>query len=209
MKIIVISDTHGEHDELIIPECDVLIHCGDMTSLGKEHSVREFMNWFSNLNQAKHKIVIAGNHDFFFERKGKYARNLVPLNVIYLENKMVEIEGIKFYGTPVTPPFHNWAFNVPENELIKYWNDIPTDIDVLITHGPPKGILDVSPWGKVHTGSQNLYDQVVNRIKPKFHCFGHIHDCYGMLEIDGITFINASNLNEEYEVANKPIEIII
>lgn len=207
LKICVISDTHGEHGELVIPQCDILVHCGDSTSLGKEHSVVEFLNWFSSLEQCKNKVFIAGNHDFFFERKVEYAKTLIPENVFYLEDSVIEIEGIKFYGTPVTPVFHNWAFNKTEEQLTDYWKDIPEGIDFLITHGPPLGILDVSPWTKKHCGSETLKNEIFERIKPKYHCFGHIHDCYGIEEIDGVTFVNASSLNEQYEVSNEPIII--
>jgi len=210
MRIVIISDTHGEHWYLKdIPASDVLIHCGDITPLGKEHSVREFLKWFGGLEQCKNKIFVAGNHDFLFERRGEYARSLVPENVIYLENRMVEIDGIKFYGTPISLPFHDWAFNVSEECMPKYWKDIPDDIDVLITHGAPFGIMDVSPRRRINTGSVTLKKEVFERIKPKIHAFGHIHDCYGIKEIDGITFINASILNEDYDIANKPVLIEI
>jgi len=209
-KICIISDTHGEHMYLPpIPDCDALIHCGDITSLGKEYDVVQFLDWFKGLNQCKNKIFIAGNHDFLFERRKKIALELIPENVIYLENSMVEIDGIKFWGTPVSLPFHNWAFNRTPEQILKYWKMIPDGIDVLITHGAPKYIMDVSPWSRTHTGSESLTNEVLNRIKPKIHCFGHIHDCYGINETGGITFINASNLNEDYEIANKPVIIEI
>jgi Icc-related predicted phosphoesterase len=207
LKICVISDTHGEHEELIIPTCDILVHCGDSTSLGKEHSVKEFLKWFSGLEQCRKKIFIPGNHDFLFERESEHAETLIPENVIYLNDRIIEIEGVKFYGTPVTPVFHNWAFNKTEEQLIEYWKKVPEKVDFLITHGPPLDILDVSPWTKTHCGSKSLKTEVFDRIKPKYHCFGHIHDCYGIETINGITFVNASNLNEQYEVSNEPIII--
>jgi len=209
MKICIISDTHGEHKELIIPECDVLIHCGDITSLGKEHSVIYFLDWFKSLDQCKYKIFIAGNHDFYFEREYKKAIALIPDNVIYLQDDEIMIDGVKFHGTPVSLPFHNWAFNRDSAKIRKYWQSIPDDTDVLITHCPPLNIMDLSPWGKVNIGSISLLDEVMNRIKPNVHCFGHLHDCYGIEVINGITFINASNLNEDYEISNPPIIIEI
>lgn len=209
MKICFISDTHGEHEGMIIPKCDVLIHCGDVTSLGKEHSVVEFLNWFKSLNHCKNKIFIAGNHDFLFERNSKRIKELMPDNVIYLENSGCEIDGVTFWGTPVTLPFHNWAFNRTGEQITKYWDQVPLGVDVLITHGPPANIMDLSPWGKNNIGSHTLYESVMNRIKPKIHCFGHLHDCHGVMNIDGIKFINASSLNEAYEIANEPILIEI
>jgi Icc-related predicted phosphoesterase len=209
MKIVIISDTHGEHQSLKIPKCDVIVHCGDITPLGKEHSIKEFLSWFSSLDQCKYKIFISGNHDFLFERARVYAKELIPENIIYLEDSMVEIEGKKFYGTPVQIAFHNWAFNRTEEELSEYWKKIPEGVDVLITHGPPYNVLDKTHWGGIHTGSPSLFEEVTNRIKPKIHCFGHIHEDYGIEEINGITFVNASNLNLEYEVSNEPIVLEI
>lgn len=210
MKLVFISDTHGDHKDLKnIPETDVLIHCGDISALGSQSSIEYFLEWFSSLEQAKNKIFVAGNHDFLFQRNPLLARSLVPSNVIYLEDSGCEIDGVKFWGTPVQLPFYNWAFNTPADKIIDYWNMIPCDTDVLITHSPPYGIMDVSHWGRNHIGSQSLYDQISTRIKPKIHCFGHLHEGYGVQNIGDTIFINASNLDDNYAVANPPILIEI
>jgi len=207
ITIAIISDTHNKHKQLNLPDADVIIHCGDFTSVGKEHEIRNFFKWYSKLEQYKHKIVIAGNHDWLFETNSLLAKSLVPKNVIYLEDSGVEIEGIKFYGTPVQRPFNNWAFNRPEEKLEKHWQAIPDNIDVLITHSPPYSIMDLSIYNGDCCGSPSLYNEVVERIKPLVHLMGHIHDGYGVKIINGVVFINASNLDESYNCVNKPILI--
>lgn len=209
MKLCIISDTHNKHKRLSkLPEADVIIHCGDMTSMGHSHEIVDFMKWFSKLNY-QYKICIAGNHDWLFDTNRLIAREKVPENVIYLEDSGVEIEGIKFWGTPVQLPFNNWAFNKPEARLIPHWQAIPDDIDVLITHQPPYSIFDWSVYDLKHTGSPSLYKEVVERIKPKVHCFGHIHSGYGVKIIENIKFVNASNLDEDYMCVNNPVVIEI
>lgn len=210
MKICIISDTHNKHKRLAkLPEADVIIHCGDFTSMGHSHEIVEFMKWFSKLEEFKHKIIIAGNHDWLFETNGVLAREKVPENVIYLEDSEVIIDGIKFYGTPVSLPFMNWAFNRPEEKLKLHWEAIPDDTDVLITHQPPFGIFDWSVYDNKHTGSPSLYFEVMERIQPKIHCFGHIHSGHGIKVIENTTFINASNLDEDYMCVYEPIIIDI
>jgi Icc-related predicted phosphoesterase len=209
VKLCIISDTHNKHKRLSkLPEADVIIHCGDMTSMGHSHEIVDFMKWFSKLNY-QYKICIAGNHDWLFDTNRLIAREKVPENVIYLEDSGVEIEGIKFWGTPVQLPFNNWAFNKPEARLIPHWQAIPDDIDVLITHQPPYSIFDWSVYDLKHTGSPSLYKEVVERIKPKVHCFGHIHSGYGVKIIENIKFVNASNLDEDYMCVNNPVVIEI
>ena len=209
MKICIISDTHNKHKRLAkLPDADVIIHCGDFTSMGHSHEIVEFMKWYSKLPY-KHKIIIAGNHDWLFETNHLLALEKVPENVIYLEDGEIIIDGIKFYGTPVQLPFMNWAFNRPEEKLKKHWGAIPDDTDVLITHQPPFGLMDWSVYDKIHTGSPSLYKEVVERIKPRVHCFGHIHSGHGIKVIEDITFINASNLDEDYMCVYDPILVEI
>jgi len=205
MKICIISDTHNKHKRLgRLPDADMIIHCGDFTSMGHSHEIVDFMKWYSMLPY-KHKLIIAGNHDWLFERSRLLALEKVPENVIYLEDSGIEIEGLNFYGIPVQPPYNNWAFNRPEEKLIEHWKAIPDNTDVLITHGPPNSIFDFSVYDRIHTGSPSLYFEVVDRIRPKLHCFGHIHSGYGIKVIENTTFINASNLDEDYMCVNKPV----
>jgi Icc-related predicted phosphoesterase len=187
----------------------MIIHCGDFTSVGKEHEVRNFFKWFSALDRYEHKLIIAGNHDLLFERAGLLARSLVPKNVIYLQDSGVEINGLKFYGTPVQKIFHNWAFNRTDDILKKHWEAIPGDIDILITHSPLYGILDFVPFERSHEGCPILYDEVINRIRPKAMFFGHIHEGRGTYAFENITFVNASLLDDNYDMIYKPVLVEI
>jgi Icc-related predicted phosphoesterase len=211
MKICIISDTHTKHKLIGIEkyEADVLIHCGDMTGNGGIQAITQFMEWFSSLEQFKHKIVIAGNHDWLFERANLRAREVVPDNVVYLEDEEVVIDGVKFYGTPVQKHFCNWAFNRYEQKMAQHWAAIPDDTDVVITHSPPYMIGDYVPHSMQHEGSPSLYKEIVERIRPKIHCFGHIHEGYGLKIIDDIKFINASCLDGDYMAVNNPFIVEI
>ena len=209
-SIVIISDTHNKHKHLgHLPDADMIIHCGDFTSIGQSHEIMNFMKWYSNLNQYKYKICCAGNHEILFETNRVLALEEIPKNVIYLEDSGINIEGLNFYGSPVQLPFMNWAFNRPEEKLIEHWKAIPDNTDVLITHGAPYGIMDFGVYTNHHTGSLSLYWEVMNRIKPLVSMFGHVHSDYGVKVIENTTFINASNLNDDYMCVNNPILIEI
>jgi Icc-related predicted phosphoesterase len=201
-----ISDTHNKHNKLIIPECDFLIHSGDISSMGYEYEIVNFLKWFSK-QPAKYKIFTVGNHDWLFERNRSLAKSLIPENVIYLEDESIEIDGLNFYGSPVQLEFCNWAFNRSEESLTRYWSNIPDNIDILITHSPAYGILDDVRHNGKHLGSPSLYDEVTNRIKPLIHCFGHIHSGHGTKFINNTCFVNASVLDEDYKLSYNPILI--
>lgn len=211
-KIVFISDTHNKHKHLtskgmgnILGSGDYLIHCGDCTSMGHKHEINGFLDWFSNTD-FKHKIFIAGNHDFGFEQQTDIDQEYKDKGVIYLFDNDVTIDGIKFYGSPWQPEFHDWAFNLPRGEeLAAKWEKIPDDVDILITHGPAYGILDYAPIGG-HVGCKELYRKIAE-VKPKIHVCGHIHDGYGQKTMGGIEFLNASVLNDRYEYAHKPIVV--
>jgi Calcineurin-like phosphoesterase. len=150
LKFIVISDTHGHHKKLILPEGDIIIHAGDISMRGEEHEVADFIRWFAKLDY-RYKIFIAGNHDFFFERVTKEKiQSLIPDNVIYLHNSSIELEGIVIWGSPITPWFHNWAFNVHRGaDIALYWSHIPCAADIVITHGPSYGCVDRTIYGSM------------------------------------------------------------
>jgi predicted phosphohydrolase len=156
----------------------------------------------------KHVLMIAGNHDWVFERDKKASRTLK--NITYLEDTDVVIDGVKFYGSPHQPWFFDWAFNLPRNgpELERVWSLIPEDTDVLITHGPPFGILD-QPFGRgEHAGCRLLLGRV-EVVRPKVHVFGHIHGSYGRKRVGGTLFLNASLCNEAYQPANPPLVVAL
>lgn len=202
MKIVCISDTHGKHKEIELPDGDLLIHAGDISGRGEIWQVESFLQWYS-AQPHTHKVLIAGNHDFLAERNAVLFQELVPENVIYLNDSGIEIEGIKIWGSPVSPWFYDWAFNRQRGEEIKkHWDLIPENTDILITHGPAYGIRDLTFDGQ-KVGCEELNKRIFD-IRPKLHLCGHIHEAYGVEEIDGITFINASILNLAYQVAHPP-----
>lgn len=204
MKIVLISDTHSFHDQVQVPSGDILIHAGDFSRMGRMPEVTDFLDWFSALPH-QHKIFISGNHDFMAESDPGLFRSLIPEGLYYLENESLHLEGIHFWGSPITPTFMDWAFNRNRgSEIQRYWERIPEDVDILITHGPPFGVGDeVMPRGE-QVGCESLR-AIVDQIKPKYHLFGHVHEGYGQYEENGIHFFNGSNLNEYYEVVNAPI----
>ena len=202
MKVVAISDTHMRHHDVQLPEGDLLLHAGDITSCGILEEALDFLAWFTE-QPHPNKILIAGNHDFVFERNRPEILKLIPNNITYLENEGVEIDGIKIWGSPVQPTFYDWAFNVNRGAAIKkYWDLIPNDTDVLITHGPPYGILDRTVSYK-SVGCEELLI-AVERVKPKVHLFGHIHEAHGNYNDGNTTFVNASILNEKYIYTNDP-----
>jgi len=212
MLITIISDTHTKHHHIPkehLPGGDMIIHCGDISSRGYREEVRLFLEWFTDLDSYTHKVFIAGNHDFFFEDNPIQSKELVQEypNIIYLQDNMVEIEGVKIYGSPWQPEFYNWAFNLPRNgdKLKEKWKAIPENIDILITHGPPFGCLDKTIQGQ-SVGCEILTEEI-KRINPIIHCFGHIHYAYGFVQRDNINFINACSLGENYVYQNKPLNI--
>lgn len=202
MKIVCLSDTHGAHREIQVPEGDLLLHAGDLSKRGKEAEIADFNDWLGELPH-RHKVVVAGNHDFLFERDARHAEALLT-NATYLRNDSTTVNGLKIWGSPVTPWFFDWAFNRQRGtDIRRYWEQIPTDTDILITHGPPRTILDRTVRGDT-VGCDDLLEIVWNR-KPKVHLFGHIHEAYGQLTIDGIRFVNASIMNVHYKPVNLPV----
>ncbi|AWG21653.1 metallophosphoesterase [Flavobacterium faecale] len=204
MNITLISDTHFLHNQLHLQGGDMLIHAGDLCGHGTEGEVLAFLKWFGE-QPYKHKIFIAGNHDWFFEKQDKtYIDKIIPKKIHYLNDSGVEIEGLKIWGSPVQPTFLDWAFNRQKGaEINKHWKLIPEDTDILITHGPPFGILDRTN-SNYNAGCEMLLKKV-DQIKPKLHVFGHIHEGYGMVEKDKTIFVNASSVNLNYQLVNAPI----
>lgn len=182
MKIFAISDTHGRHEQVQIPEgTDMIIHAGDFSNVKSpalnHNEVNLFLIWLEQ-QPVKYKVIIAGNHDTSIESRFINKEDFQNRNIIYLEHELVEIEGIKIFGSPYTPEFCNWAFNRARNKIGRIWDTIPDDIDILITHGPPKSILDSASRDRhvsEHVGCSALLKRVL-KIQPKYHIFGHIHD---------------------------------
>jgi Icc-related predicted phosphoesterase len=194
VKIVAISDTHGMYDKIQVPEGDVLIHAGDITMHGYLHELNAFNAWVGTLSHA-HKLVIAGNHDWEFQRRPLFAQEAMT-NCTYLQDSAVVIDGVTFYGAPWQPTFYNWAFNVDRGAPIREKSD------VLITHGPAFGHLDMTPQG-LPVGCEELA-VAIERIKPKAHIFGHIHHAYGIKQVAETIYVNASVCNEQYKPVNAP-----
>jgi Icc-related predicted phosphoesterase len=196
MRIALISDTHGKHDGLLLPEADLLIHAGDFSQRGRLAEVQDFMAWFAK-QPHPHKVLIAGNHDFMAEQDPALFASLIPPGITYLNDSGTEIGGLKIWGSPIQPWFFDWAFNRQRgSDIQKHWDLIPADTDILITHGPPLGALDKTASGEV-VGCANLMAKV-EEVQPRLHVFGHIHEGHG-LEVRGkTTFVNASVLNLRY-----------
>ena len=206
MKLVLISDTHARHRDFATPPGDVLIFAGDMMTDGyRVGEIADFNSWLGDQPQT-HKIVIAGNHDRLFE-SNRIESDYLLTNAVYLEDSPLIIGRVKFWGSPAQPEFCNWAFNYRRgSDIDRVWQQIPEDTDVLITHGPPAGILDTVKRGGAHLGCADL-KRAVQRVKPKLHVFGHIHGGYGEFH-DGTThFVNASLMDERYRPANQPIVV--
>jgi Icc-related predicted phosphoesterase len=171
---------------------------------GIEREIKDFLMWMDQQDY-QYKILIAGNHDFYFEKEhGRDISKIIPESIIYLNDSGVIVKGFKIWGSPVTPWFFNWAFNRHRGAAIKkYWDMIPGDTDILITHGPVFGILDATTKGE-HTGCEDLLERV-QAIQPKIHICGHIHEAYGEVSSGVTKFINASLLNEKYQLVNDPV----
>ena len=214
MKITCISDTHNKHEQIpakYLTGGDCILHSGDMTGRGTRAEIEPFLAWFNELPY-KYKILIAGNHDFFFEQAPEYEIQAVLAkypNIIYLNDSGVEIEGLKIWGSPVQPWFHNWAFNRKGDKILEHWNKIPLDTDILLVHGPVKGYLDMTKEGE-SVGCPYLLDKLKDFTNLKLLQCGHIHEAYGTFQFaDGPLLINASVLNRSYVMSHYPIELEI
>jgi predicted phosphohydrolase len=198
MRIVVISDTHGLHRGIEdLPAGDVLVHAGDFMNSGYDpKDILSFNRWLGE-QPFKHRVVCAGNHDRYFQNSPHEARFLLS-NATYLENTGITIDNVTFWASPYTPEFLNWAFMYSRGSGAKYWDQIPGSLDVLITHGPPFGILDQVAPGGVHLGCAELLQSIEQR-KPKVHVFGHIHGGAGTFENESTHFVNAAYLNEQYK----------
>lgn len=191
-----ISDTHGLHRKLTnLPDADLIVHSGDFTMGGSENEVIDFMEWFCDLPYP-YKIFIAGNHDDCL-----YKANIdgLPDNIFYLYHSSIELEGIKFHGMPL------FVAEEISGEYEKQIKQIPDDVDVLMTHQPPLGILDNS--GNRRYGNFSLLEKVT-KINPRLHLFEHIHNSYGSETVDGTIFSNASLVGDDYMLKHTPVLLL-
>lgn len=216
MKLVVTSDTHERHEYMTVPEGDVFIHAGDGANNRapalNEKPLRECLAWIESL-PFKHKIYVPGNHDTALEHRLIYAMEFPGIH--FLVHEELVIDGIKFFGSPYTPSFGTgWSYNKARHKLHDVWSTIPDDTRVLITHGPPKGILDLTKnydGSYEQTGCSALYKRI-KALNLDVHIFGHLHNEEGIynagqLKIPSIktTFINASYVDLKYKYFNEPI----
>ena len=217
MKVCCISDTHLSHNQLEIPECDLLIHAGDFSFVGKMIDIMEVNQWFGKLKEkgkCKEIVSVAGNHDWVAHNNPSWTKEAFT-NCIYLDEEPCGVFGYKVFGSAWSPFFNNWAFNAQRGkEIARHWKKIPDDTQILVVHGPPYGILDVNtediysqPLGPEHLGCEDLKNRISQLKDLKLSVHGHIHSSHGLEEHNGVKFVNASVLNESYEVVFKPIVI--
>ncbi len=213
MKIWFISDTHTLHAELTVPSgVEIVVHCGDEANHGNpwlnEPESRNFFEWFRKL-PIRHKIFVPGNHSTAIEQG--LVRNEQYPELIFLIHQATELEGLKFFGSPYTPRFFDWAYMKPRQKLDEVWAGVPAGVDILITHGPPKGILDLTKDIEtkeiVQVGCSALRRHVETRIKPQIHAFGHLHDessisNFGQYHRGATRFVNASCCNLRMDLVN-------
>lgn len=229
-RIAMISDMHGNLN-FKVPEADLLLIAGDIcpASHSPYISVGMQRNWLNSKfkkwvdeQPVEYVIFIAGNHDWIWEVSKSEVPMWIPKStcdlgmiegnkLAYLEDDWIRHEGLKIYGTPWQPPFNNWAFNKDVEQLKRHWDNIPEDVDILLTHCPPYGILDETQhpsYPKEHIGDENLLDRIKD-IKPTLSVFGHNHGENGRVDQDGIIFVNCAMVDERYKLTREPIIVEI
>lgn len=210
LKIIAVSDTHNYHKPEMLPSGDVLIHAGDFSGSGNTKELRVFIEWCKFQSPFFKKILLVpGNHDFTMLMKEKRDELLANVpNLLIMDDTSIEIDGIKFHGSPYVPTFGRWAFMKDDSRLKMHWDAIPLDTQILITHTPPHNILDQVDYpdlsGEDHAGSKTLAQRLPALTKLRLHVFGHIHESAGVAKIGEVTYINAAQVNRDYENVFKP-----
>jgi len=222
-KLALISDVHGLWPSISYPEADILVIAGDITngfgssSKSQYEEIKILVRFLQNFITTQHYkdvVVIAGNHDFCFENEKAAELFEGQEHLHYLQDSEVTIQGLKFYGSPMTPWFGGWAFNFPAPDpgrgvyrarahARNCWEAIPDDTDVLVTHGPPYGILDTTAKG-VSVGCPYLKERLATLKNLKLHVFGHIHAGAGATTIDNTVYVNASQCFSHNSLSNKP-----
>jgi Icc-related predicted phosphoesterase len=228
MRIVATSDLHGYLPE--IPKCDLLLIAGDLSPIWCDRDMSATYDWFEDKFYdwikdvpARYVVAIAGNHDFFLEKDAgeivcgeNLMKNLGKIfadKFVYLKSQVTEFEGLKIWGSPFVPNLPSWAFPKTEEQLANLYASIPSDVDIVMTHGPAKGILDnlASPHHP-HVGSTAFREWLLSQTwGPKLVVAGHIHKNYGWTKLPfrDTLFMCASHMNEVYDTAktNPPIVI--
>lgn len=221
VRLVCISDTHGKHRDVLLPPGDILIHGGDFSKSGETGSMKDLSAYFQESN-FEEVVCIAGNHDlplheeFYKEKWNRFHRHAFDIqdakdsiqNCKYLEDSSYTSQrGIEIYGSPWSPFFFDWAFNLQRGkEIMEKWKLVPTSTDILVTHGPPLGRGDLT-CNDVRAGCYDLLVEVQQRIVPRVHIFGHIHEGAGVTYDSKTLYINASNMNISYQAVNYPVVV--
>jgi len=208
MRVVCISDTHGKYRGLQVPDGDILLHAGDITTYGRPLELDDFNKWLGTLPHT-HKVVIGGNHDAALAQNSVGFGKHILSNAHYLQDSEACVGGVRIWGSPWTPEFNGWHFMLPRGPKLRAkWAKIPEGIDILLTHGPPAGKCDYSKHQRWYVGCDYLREAVI-KVQPKYHVFGHVHESYGVQMGEFTTFINASIMTRQYIPANSPIEVEI
>lgn len=228
VKIALMSDSHCSHDQIIVPECDILIHAGDFSYRGSEVESRDFLQWLSEQTQAKARVYVCGNHEYKWDANkwpGKSKPGwLTQLfheypSLYYLEHESINLYGLNIFGSPYTPEFfpEYWGFNRSRGEELKgEWAKIPDNTDIIVSHGPAKGFLDwtdEAPHGSRypggHVGCADLFNRLYHLKQLKLVVTGHLHGNTGMIDIpmEGsriVKYCNAAVVDNQYKVTHQP-----
>lgn len=219
MKIVAISDLHGQFPKIPNKRFDILCICGDIFPLEIQDNTLEckawllkvFIPWCQKL-KCNNILLIAGNHDLFFEKSTYEEKKYMFLgtNIHYLENDSYEIDGLTFYGTPYCHKFNDWAFMRSDDHLKIIYDLIPKNVDILLTHDAPYGTSDICLqeiwWNeREHIGCVPLRDAILEK-KPKIVLHGHLHSTNHDVELMGDTKVyNVSVLDESYDLEYPPL----
>jgi|WetSurSiteA1Bulk_404760.scaffolds.fasta_scaffold06411_4 Icc-related predicted phosphoesterase len=207
MKIVAFSDIHGQQNKQLTEwfnnnPADLLLFAGDLQRNQTDFGMN-FVAWVHSLPYTK-KVLVFGNHDGNSADVMNFIKNNNLTDIVFLNNESITVDGIKIFGSPHSVLYGSWWFMMKDEELASLWKKIPDDTDILITHGPPLGILDDTIDGFT-TGSKTLLRRVFELQQLKYHIFGHIHESHGKREIGERTFMNVSLLDEQYRFKNKPV----
>jgi len=214
LKIVCLSDTHNQLNQIKIPKGDILIVAGDWTYFGHQNELQKFGNHLRKLPHDT-KLIIPGNHDITLDEKHtlyhKDAISWIKLdrNTILGINEIVTIRNLRILCVSYINPiglYNRWGFERDEQAQSDFYNKIKTHdmilegpVDIVVSHSPPFGIMDEENYG-----SRPLLE-FIQQVRPKYHIFGHCHDGHGKQIIDGITYINSASCTREYKATNKPI----